>query len=291
MKKIVAIIAVVLVIAVSDLALTYNNFIVNSDYFVKNDFEITQEHHPEKVWDKVFFGNSVVISSYIEEQSASGYINLGLDYGVVTDLWEMIEKRYINIGSELVIGLNYLTLYDEFETNPTYIWHKELYEPYAYFERDRFFPMIEDGFNKLLQGQNPMPYKYLPQEKHVYHGAVSDRAMEEKMAEYEQEYFSLQVGNFEKNVYALEKVINYCTENNIRVRVVWMPWNPKYEKPQLLTDLKVYTNAALDRLNVEVLDLEDALPAECFYDTGHLNYDVGSPRFTEMIDEDRKSVV
>lgn len=285
MKKIVAIIAVVLVIAVSDLALTYNNFIVNSDYFVKNDFEITQEHHPEKVWDKVFFGNSVVISSYIEEQSASGYINLGLDYGVVTDLWEMIEKRYINIGSELVIGLNYLTLYDEFETNPTYIWHKELYEPYAYFERDRFFPMIEDGFNKLLQGQSPLPYKYLPQEKSVYHGAVSDRAMEEKMAEYEQEYFSLQVGNFEKNVYALEKVINYCTENNIRVRVVWMPWNPKYEKPQLLTDLKVYTNAALDRLNVEVLDLEDALPAECFYDTGHLNYDVGSPRFTEMIDE------
>lgn len=36
----------------------------------------------------------------------------------------MIEKKHINIGSELVIGLNYLTLYDEFETNPTYIWHK-----------------------------------------------------------------------------------------------------------------------------------------------------------------------
>lgn len=285
MKKIVAIIAVVLAIAVGDLALTYNNFIARSDYFVKNDFEITQDHHPEKIWDKVFFGNSVVVSSYMEDRSSAGYVNLGLDYGVVTDLWEMIEKRHINIGSELVIGLNYLTLYDEFETNPTYIWHKELYEPYAYFERDRFFPMIEDGFNKLLQGQNPLPYKYLPQEKHVYRGAVSDRAMAEKMTEYEQEYFSLQIGNFEKNISALEKVINYCTENNIRVRVVWMPWNPKYEKPQLLTDLKTYTNAVLSRLNVEALDLEDALPSEYFYDTGHLNYDVGSPRFTEMIDE------
>ena len=60
MKKIVTIIAIVLAIAVGDLALTYNNFIVNSDYFVKNDFEITQYKHPEKVWNKVFFGNSVV---------------------------------------------------------------------------------------------------------------------------------------------------------------------------------------------------------------------------------------
>ena len=106
MKKIVTIIAIVLAIAVGDLALTYNNFIVNSDYFVKNDFEITQYKHPEKVWDKVFFGNSVVISAYMEDKSSKGYVNLGLDYGVVTDLWEMIEKKHINIGSELVIGLN-----------------------------------------------------------------------------------------------------------------------------------------------------------------------------------------
>lgn len=168
MKKIVTIIAIVLAIAVGDLALTYNNFIVNSDYFVKNDFEITQYKHPEKVWDKVFFGNSVVISAYMEDKSSKGYVNLGLDYGVVTDLWEMIEKKHINIGSELVIGLNYLTLYDEFETNPTYIWHKKLYEPYVYFERDRFYPMITDGFDKLLNGESPLPYKYLPQEKHIY---------------------------------------------------------------------------------------------------------------------------
>lgn len=285
MKKIAAIIAVVLVIAVGDLALTYNNFIVNSDYFVKNDFEITQEHHPEKVWDKVFFGNSVVISSYIEEQSSAGYVNLGLDYGVVTDLWEMIEKRHINIGSELVIGLNYLTLYDEFETNPTYIWHKEFYVPYAYFERDRFFPMIEDGFNKLLQGQNPLPYKYLPQEKHVYHGAMSDRALEDAMARYEELYFNLPTEKFEKNIEALENVINYCNENNIRVRAVWMPWNPKYGQPALLEQVRAMADSVFNKYNVEVLDMENELPAEYFYDTGHLNYDVGSPRFTEMIDE------
>ena len=285
MKKIVVIIAIFLAIAVGDLALTYNNFIADSDYFVKNDFEITQCKHPEKVWDKVFFGNSVVISSYIEEQSTSGYINLGLDYGVVTDLWEMIEKRHINIGSELVIGLNYLTLYDEFETNPTYIWHKELYVPYAYFERDRFYPIITDGFDKLLKGQNPLPYKYLPQEKHVYHGAMSDRALADAMARYEEEFFNLPTEKFEKNIEALEKVINYCNENNIRVRAVWMPWNPKYEQPALLGGVRAMADAVFNKYNVEVLDLENELPAEYFYDTGHLNYDVGSPKFTEMIDQ------
>lgn len=285
MKKIVAIIAIFLAIAVGDLALTYNNFIADSDYFVKNDFEITQNKHPEKVWDKVFFGNSVVISSYIEEQSASGYINLGLDYGVVTDLWEMIEKRHINIGSELVIGLNYLTLYDEFETNPTYIWHKELYVPYAYFERDRFYPIIENGFNNLLKGQNPLPYKYLPQEKHVYHGAMSDAALADAMERYEEEFFNLPTEKFAKNIDALEKVINYCNENNIRVRAVWMPWNPKYAQPALLGEVRAMADAVFNKYNVEVLDLENELPAEYFYDTGHLNYDVGSLKFTEMIDQ------
>lgn len=255
MKKIAAIIAVVLMIAVSDLALTYNNFIKDSDYFIKNDFEITQNHHPEKIWDKVFFGNSVVISSYIEEQSQSGYINLGLDYGVVTDLWKMIEMRHINIGSELVIGLNYLTLYDEFETNPTYIWHKQPYVPYAYFERDRFYPLITDGFDKLLNGQNPLPFKYLPQEKHVYHGALSDSALDDTLKRYEEEFFNQPIEKFQNNLSALEKVIEYCNKNNIQVRAVWMPWNPKYEKPALSNEVRAAAEQIFNRYGVEMLSL------------------------------------
>lgn len=285
MKKIVTIIAIVLAIAVCDLALTYNNFIADSDYFVKNDFEITQNKHPEKVWDKVFFGNSVVISSYIEEESSAGYINLGLDYGVVTDLWEMIEKRHIHIGSELVIGLNYLTLYDEFETNPTYIWHKEWYQPYVYFERDRFYPIITGGFDKLLGGQSPLPYKYLPQEKHVYHGAMSDKMLEKTMENYQEEFFNLPVEKFSKNIAALENIINDCNDKNIRVRVVWMPWNPKFEQPELLGQVRELAQGVFEKYNVEVLDMENQLPEEYFYDTGHLNYDVGSIKFTQMMDE------
>ena len=132
MKKAVKLPLVLLLVAaffLGDRYIAHNNFIVDSNIFVKNDFGVTQYNHPEKVWDKVFFGNSVVISAYMEEESSSGYINCGLDYGVVNDLWEMIDEGYVKIGSELVVGLNYLTLYDEFETNPTYIWHKSGISP------------------------------------------------------------------------------------------------------------------------------------------------------------------
>jgi hypothetical protein len=285
MKKRIIAAVLIAVLFAADICLTYSKFIARSDYFVKNDFEITQCNHPEKVWDKVFFGNSVVISSYIEEESTSGYINLGLDYGVVTDLRDMIEKKYITIGSELVIGLNYLTLYDEFETNPTYIWHKKWYQPYAYFQRDRFYPIITGGFDRLLEGQNPLPYKYLPQSKSVYHGRVAEDVMYEKLKEYEQEYFNQPIEKFQKNIDALEEVVQYCNKNNIHVRVVWMPWNVQYEMPELLGKVKAAANEVLNKYNVEIKDMETSCPPEWFYDTGHLNYDVGSPKFTEELDK------
>lgn len=268
-----------------DRYLTYSDFITTSDCFSKNDFEITCHDHPEKVWDKVFFGNSVVISSYIEEESTSGYINLGLDFGVVSDLKEMIDKSFITLGSELVIGLNYLTLYDEFDTNPTYIWHKKFYEPYAYFERDRFYPIIIKGFDNILIGQSPAPMQYSEQSKTVYHGMVADFAMDSKLDEYEEEFFNLPLSKFSQNVSDLKWVVNYCKENNINVRVLWMPWNPKFEKPQLLTDLKEYTNSTLALLNVEVMDFEDSLEYTNFYDSGHLNYEVGARKFTKILDK------
>lgn len=283
--KILLSLLILVAIIFSDWYMTHSNFIVNSNVFVKNDFEITQHDHPQKVWDKVFFGNSVVISSFIEDESKSGYINCGLDYGVVTDLWEMIKKGHINIGSELVIGLNYLTLYDDFDTNPTYIWHKKPYQPYAYFERDRFYPLITDGFNYLLNGKSPMPMTYTYQEKAVYHGRISDTELENKMAEYETEFFNKTLDSYSENLDALESVIAYCQKNNIKIRAVHMPWNPMFEKPEIVKSVHASADAIFSRYGVEVLNLEDEFPTECFYDTGHLNYDVGSVEFTKRIDE------
>ena len=288
MKRIVKIItALILAVALlfGDWWLAHNNFIVDSNIFVKNDFEITQHDHPEKVWDKVFFGNSVVISAYMEEESKSGYINCGLDYGVVTDLWEMIDEGYVNIGSELVIGLNYLTLYDDFDTNPTYIWHKKWYQSYAYFERDRFYPLITGSFERLINGESVPPMTYTYQDKAVYHGKIEDKALREKFKEYENEFFNKSIDDYSENFEALTKIIGYCNENNIRLRVVHMPWNPDFEKPELVRNVRTKTDEILTRYGIEVLDLEDSFGAEYFYDTGHLNYDVGSPVFTQTIDK------
>ena len=282
--KILVSIAVLVVLIVSDGYIARDNFISRSNIFVKNDFEITQADHPEKVWDKVFFGNSVVISAFLEDESDSGYINCGLDYGVVTDLWEMIDKDYINIGSELVIGLNYLTLYDDFETNPTYIWHKDWYEPYAYFERDRFYPLITGCFSRFISGESVLPMTYSYQNKAVYHGRISDAALKSKLQEYETAFFNKPIDDYSENLEALEKVIIYCNENNIRVRGVHMPWNPTFEKPTIVKQVHSAADSVFIKYNIEVLDLEDEFGAEYFYDTGHLNYDVGSPKFTEYID-------
>ena len=282
-KVLLALIIGVLLV-ITDYYLAHTNFIANSNIFVKNDFEITQHDHPEKVWDKVFFGNSVVISAYMEEKSDSGYINCGLDYGVVTDLWEMIDEGYVNIGSELVIGLNYLTLYDNFDTNPTYIWHKEWYQPYAYFERDRFYPLITGCFTRLLNGESVPPMTYSYQNKSVYHGRVSDSALKDKLKEYETAFFNKPVEDFSKNLDALGKVIKYCQENGILVRIVHMPWNPTFEKPDIIKAVHDKADEVAKEYGIEVLNLEDAFGAEVFYDTGHLNYDTGSLKFTEHID-------
>ena len=283
--KILLAIIVLIAFFAADFYAAHNNLITDSNIFVKNDFEKTQYDHPEKVWDKVFFGNSVVISAYQEKESISGYINCGLDYGVVTDLWEMIDEGYIKIGSELVIGLNYLTLYDDFETNPTYICHKKWYQPYAYFERDRFYPLITGCFTRAINGESIPPMTYGYQEKAIYHGRVSDTALEKKLEEYETEFFSKPIEDYSENLKALENVIEYCNDNNIRVRAVHMPWNPTFKKPQLIKDVHAAADEVFNRYGVEVLDLEDEFTKECFYDTGHLNFDVGSPAFTKRIDD------
>ena len=63
-----------------------------------------------------------------------------------------------------------------------------------------------------------------------------------------------------------------------------MPWNGKtaiYPSAQALMD---YANEQLDRLGIEVLDLTYAVPEEYFFDMGHLDYTVGAPWFTDLID-------
>lgn len=270
-----------------DTYITYNNPFVGNQMFTPNDFEITQHKHPEKVWDKVLYGNSVVISGYVEEKSVSGYVNLGVDCGQLCDLEKMLEKGYINVGSELAIGVNYLTLYDEFDTNPSYIWHKKWYQPAVYFHRDKITKAFE-GIMTRIDAGHPHPfsgyYKY-PLEKELYYGKLSEEDLRKKEAVYEERYYNLDDSKFDKNIQSLGEIVKFCEKNGIELFVFWMPWNPDAKYPPLCDKLKSRVEKVLDSSDVELYDLTDSLEAKYFHDTGHIEYETGAPVFTAKFDE------
>lgn len=276
-----------IVIFASDRYLTYNNPFVGNQMFTPDDFEITQHNHPEKVWDKVLFGNSAVISGYVEENSQSGYINLGVDCGQLCDLEKMLKKGHVKLGSELAIGINYLTLYDEFETNPSYIWHKKWYQPVFYFHRDKIMTCL-DGINKRLDANHPYPfsgyYKY-PLEKAVYRGNLSSEELKKKEEIYTERYYGLKDDKFDKNIEALENIARFCKKNGVEMFVFWLPWNPDAYYPELCSKLKVRVEDALEGTDVEIYDLTDSMEAKYFHDTGHIEYETGAPVFTSIFDE------
>ena len=265
-----------------DLAIgaVFQPYIIRSGRFWYNDYEITRRDHPEQVWNKVFFGNSVVVSAYREDISESGYVNLGLDYGVVQDLWEMVQSGTIELGSDLVIGLNYLTLYDDFETNPTYIWHKAPWVPYSYFMRDRLRIWLEGTLKSPIIGQ-PVA-THLGQTKSYYYGSMSQSELEEKIAASVYEH--LPIADFQENMDALAELAEYCAGHGVRMRCVWMPLNPDIAPSDEANAIRDQAAAVCTENQVEFYNMEDALDAVCFYDTGHLNYEYGSYRFTEVID-------
>lgn len=270
-----------------DRYLTYNNPFIGNQMFTPNDFEITQHLHPEEEWDKVLFGNSVVISGYVEELSQSGYVNLGIDCGQLCDLEKMLEKGHIKVGSELAIGLNYLTLYDEFDTNPSYIWHKKWYQPAAYFHRDKIMSAL-DGIKKRFDSGHKYPfsgyYKY-PLEKAVYHGNLSNEELKRKEEIYTERYYGLSDDKFDKNIKALDNIVRFCDKNEIELFVFWMPWNPVAYYPELCDTLKTRVSDTLKDTDVEIYDLTTSMQAEHFHDTGHIEYDNGAPVFTAKFDE------
>ena len=137
--------AVLIIVLLADIALSASGFIQKSGFFWLNDFEITRRDHPEAVWDRVIFGSSELVSAYREDLTTADYVNLGMDYGTVRDLVEMLEGGHITVGSDLVLALNWGAMYDDMDTNPTYEWHRKWYEPYFYFQRDRLSEFVTDN--------------------------------------------------------------------------------------------------------------------------------------------------
>ena len=69
-------ILLLLLFIICDLFLTAASPVSKTDLVYKNDYEKTLAAHGGKTeYDRVFFGNSVVISAFIEDESQSGYVN------------------------------------------------------------------------------------------------------------------------------------------------------------------------------------------------------------------------
>jgi hypothetical protein len=237
-------------------------------------------------YEKVIYGNSVLISSYIEGQSDSGYVSFGLDYGTVADLRDMLYEGYLGVKRELVLDLNYFVLLDSLDTNPTYPWHRKVYEPYAYFQRDRLKPVLDEAVDKLLHRQ---PLSGLTQRgglnKSVYYGILTDAELDEVMERHSSQFWWMGTEYYEKNLKALREVTDWCREHGVRLRAFWSAWNDYAEMPENPAKVMELADGILADGGVEVLDLTHSLERKYFHDLGHLNYEAGAVYFTEVIDQ------
>lgn len=275
----------VVIMAICDPILAHANPIAYSSSFSLNDFEIVQHDHPEKTWDKVFFGSSIVIAAFDETQSTSGYINLGVDYGTISDLYQMLKQEYIDVGSEIIVGLNMLSFMDDLDTNPTYIWHKRWYEPYCYFERDRLQPLVTDTVNRLLRGgeyENTIQPRL---ERSLYSGTQTREELAETEQRSKERFANHPLERFEQNFADLQKLIDLCYTRGIRLRAIWMPWNSAIEFYAPNAEIMRRANGIFEAGGVEVFNWLDILPDDCFFDIGHLNTEIGRPKFTQIFDQ------
>lgn len=266
------------------LAAIFTPYVLESGNFRLNDYELTRRDHPEQVWDKVFFGNSAVISGYREELSESGYINFGLDYGSMTDLEAILTSDEVEISQELVIGLNWAALIDSMETNPAYFWQRPALEPYCYYQRDRLHQALEGKLKSLVTQEPWADGRYKQQTKSHYFAALTEAELLTKISHYESRYWSGGMEGCQENLAALERVAKLCGERNIRLRVMLMPWNPVSPKPDLVVQLEQEVKNICAAHGLDLLDVTDSFDLECFHDLGHMNYEYGSYVFMEEVD-------
>ncbi len=270
---------------VSDILLTQIDPLKYSDYIKKNDYEITQLAHPEKTWDKVFFGSSVVAAGYDEAKSNSGYYNVGVDYGTISDIYNMIKKGRIDIGSDLVIALNDISFLDSLDTNLTYLWHKKWYQHYLFFTRDKTYPLIETGIkNKLEKKPFLDEPQWKEQGKYIYHGVISDEELEESNQSMLDRFGGCTMEDCKQNFIDLEKLIKICEKKKIRLRAIWMPWNPKVPIYGFAEEVMVEANKVFAEYQIPVYDMTHMVEPQYFHDIGHMNYEVGAEHFTKLVD-------
>jgi hypothetical protein len=254
------------------------------DVFSKNDYQRTVDVHPQEGWLKVIFGNSSVIAAYDEANSKAGYVNLGMNYGKITDLDAMLRKGIIHVGEELVIGLNLFTFLDELPTDPSYPWHKRSFEPYLYFYRDQLTAAAHKYAIPLLEGKKIEINRKKLYAKELYYGTLKPADLQKKIDEYKATYYKEPIDSFQDNLDAFDDVLVFAKDHGISVRVLWMPWNRKLPSPAVVDELKAHVTSELAGTDFTYTDWMDKFEPEQFHDLGHLNVQRGRPAFTKELD-------
>lgn len=265
-----------------DLAVSAWDPMVNSRRFAKDDFTKTVYHHGGDHSGPVFFGNSAVTGAYIEEKSTSGLVEMGLSYGKPSDLQGIIERNLYQIEKQLVIGIDVHTMLDKLDTDPNYRWLKPWYKPYLY----TYGPSFKDAGKELVLNGLKGSLAYEPRwiDKELYFGRKSDEDLNKSQERYNNLFNWMTMPDFEQNLGSLEWVINYAERNNLDLKVIWMPYNPKFPHPPYMNELKYTIDGILKERNVPTLDLMDKYEAKYFHDIVHLNREEGAPLFTREVD-------
>jgi len=254
-------------------------------FFYQNDFSKTKQLHPGEPWHSVFFGSSIVTASYREDLGRLGLINVGLDYGKVTDLESILTKGYMKVTDRIVLGLNYMTLMDNLPTNPFYQWHRKAYVPYVFFYRTPIRWYLERDFKAFVQGKPLFTIEPTAFQKELYYGVPTDEQIQQKIKNYDERFGKETIDDFQENLKSLQRVIDFCRKSNIEIKCVWMPVNPVYELPQYAKDVKLSADDILKKNNIETLDWTHHFGPEYFADLVHMNWDKGAIQFTGEIEK------
>lgn len=274
----------------SDLLIGWWDPMVSSRRFYKNDFTKTIYHHNGLNHGPVFFGNSAVTGAYIEPESQSKLVEMGLSLGKLTDLKAILERNLFHVEGQLVVGIDVHTMLDSLNTDPTYTWLKPWYQPYVYAYRDYFRDSGSELVRQLYKGArdlNPSEMlSYQPRwiDKELYLGHKTDDELRKKWDEYNRRFGWMTEKDFKENLASLDWVIQYSKERGLPLRVVWMPWNRGYELPAYMPALKNNINQKLQAAGIPVLDQLTAYDPKYFHDLVHLSREEGAPVFTKEVD-------
>ncbi|TBL73047.1 hypothetical protein [Paenibacillus thalictri] len=266
----------------SDLAVSWWNPMVTSRRFYKNDFTKTLYHHNWADSGPVFFGNSSVTGAYIEEDAQVRLTEMGLSYGKLTDLKEILERGLYDVKGQLVIGIDVHTMLDALETDPTYQWFKPWYQPYVYTYRDYFRDSGGEFVRNAFKGSLAYEPRWI--DKELYFGQTQPDELKAKWSDYDRRFGWMTMPDFKANLQALDWILAYAKDRGLPLRVVWMPWNRGYELPRYMPALKEDINRRLELYGVPVLDLLQTYDPKYFHDLVHLSRKEGAPVFTKEVD-------